>query len=118
MFAGSNVLHRTGTPYVRVIHPSSILHTSVADLDPNPDPDPSDPYVFAPPGSGSISQMYGSGSGSLYYQAKMVRKTLIPIVCDFFLTFYLLKIMKMYLHKVISRKTFEKISFCWCLEGQ
>jgi hypothetical protein len=27
--------------------------TSVADPDPNPDP--SDPYVFGPPGSGSIS---------------------------------------------------------------
>jgi hypothetical protein len=44
------------------------------------DPDPSDPYVFRPPGSGSISQRYGSGSGSgyFYHQAKTVRKTLIP----------------------------------------
>ncbi len=31
----------------------------------------------------------GSGSGSLYYQAKMVRKTLVPSVIDFFITFYL-----------------------------
>jgi hypothetical protein len=42
------------------------------------DPNPSDPYVFGPPGSGSISQKYGSGSGSFYHQAKIVRKTLIP----------------------------------------
>ncbi len=28
------------------------------------DPDPQDPHVFEPPGSGSISQMYGSGSFS------------------------------------------------------
>ncbi len=26
------------------------------------DPDPQDPHVFGPPGSGSISQRYGSGS--------------------------------------------------------
>ncbi len=25
-----------------------------------PDPDPQDPHVFGPPGTGSISQMYGS----------------------------------------------------------
>ncbi len=35
----------------------------------NPDQDPSDPYVCGPP---------GSGSGSFYHQAKIVRKTLIP----------------------------------------
>jgi hypothetical protein len=37
-----------------------------------------DPDVFGPPGSGSISQRYGSGS--FYHQAKIVRKTLIPTV--------------------------------------
>jgi hypothetical protein len=32
-----------------------------------------DPYVFGPSGSGSgsVSQMYGSSSGSLYHQAKI-----------------------------------------------
>jgi hypothetical protein len=35
------------------------------------DPNPSDPYVFGPP---------GSGSGSFYQQAKIVRKSLIPTV--------------------------------------
>jgi hypothetical protein len=40
---------------------------SVADPDPNPDP--SDPYVFAPPGSGSFC-----------HQAKILRKALIPTV--------------------------------------
>ncbi len=34
------------------------------------DPDPQDPYVFGPPGSGSISKW--PGSGSFYYQAKIV----------------------------------------------
>ncbi len=53
---------------------------SVADPDPNPDPDPPDQNVFGPPGSGSISQRYGSGSGSFYYHAKIVRKTLIPTI--------------------------------------
>jgi hypothetical protein len=49
-------------------------------------PDPPDPHVFGPPGSGSgsISQMYGSGScsgsGSFYHHAKIVRKTLIPTI--------------------------------------
>ncbi len=41
------------------------------------DPDPSDLYVFGPP---------GSGFGSFYYQAKI-------LFCDFFLTFYLRKLM-------------------------
>jgi hypothetical protein len=45
-----------------------------------------DPHVFGPPGSGAISQTqrYGSGSGSIYHQAKVVRKTLIPTICDSF----------------------------------
>jgi hypothetical protein len=46
---------------------------------------------FRPPGPGSISKRYRSctGSGSFYNQAKIVRKTLIPTDCDFFMTFYL-----------------------------
>ncbi len=43
-----------------------------------PDPDPPDPHAFGSLGSGSINQIYGSGS--LYYHAKLVRKTLIPTV--------------------------------------
>ncbi len=41
-------------------------------------PDPPDPRVFGPPGSGSISQRYGSGSGpgSFYHHAKIIRKNL------------------------------------------
>jgi hypothetical protein len=34
-----------------------------------PDSDPPDPHVFGPPGSGSTSQSYGSGS--FYLQAKI-----------------------------------------------
>ncbi len=51
---------------------STIPETSV------PDSDPPDSDVFGPPGSGSISQRYGSGS--FYRQAKLVRKNLIPTV--------------------------------------
>ncbi len=37
-----------------------------------------DPHVFGPPGSGSTSQRYGSGS--FYHNAKIVRKTLIATI--------------------------------------
>jgi hypothetical protein len=50
----------------------SLHNSSVAD------PDLSDPYGVGPPGSGSVSQRYGSGSGFFYQQCKIVRKTLIP----------------------------------------
>ncbi len=60
--------------------PLPISHTcdcSVADRDPHS-------YVFEPPGSasGSVRNKYGSGSGSgsFYPQAKIVRKTLISSV--------------------------------------
>jgi hypothetical protein len=49
-----------------------IVCSSVAD------PDPPDPHVFGPPGSGSTSQRYGSGS--FYNHAKIVRKALIPTI--------------------------------------
>ncbi len=53
---------------------------------PDPDPDPPDPHVLGP--SRSTSQRYksgsGSGSGSFYHNAKIVRKTLIPIILLFF----------------------------------
>ncbi len=41
-----------------------------------------DPHVFGPSGLGSTNQMYvsGSGSGSFYHHAKIVRKTLIPTI--------------------------------------
>jgi hypothetical protein len=48
-------------------HTLCIVDGSVAD--PNP-------YDFRPPGS--ISQRYGSVSGSFCHQAKQVRKALIP----------------------------------------
>ncbi len=93
-------------------------NSSVADPDPNTDPDPPDPHVFGPPGSGSgsISQRNGSGSGSgsvsFYHQAKKVRKTLIPTALGRLFDFLSLKMMYMYLQKVISKKkTFLKISF-------
>jgi hypothetical protein len=42
------------------------------------------PYAFGPPGSGSISQRYGSGS--FYHQEKTVRKTLISTVFGLLVT--------------------------------
>ncbi len=62
-----------------------IRNTSVAD------PDPPDPHVFGPPGSGSTSKRYGSGSGSFCHHAKIVTKTLIPTILWLFLTFLSLK---------------------------
>ncbi len=66
--AGCQPMFITGGTYFCKLSPS------VAD------PDPQDPYVIGPPGSGSISARYGSGSGSFYIQAKKVSKTLIPTV--------------------------------------
>ncbi len=51
-----------------------------------------DPYVFEPPGSGSVSQRYGSGSGSrswsFYHKANIVKPWFL-LFCEFFRTFYL-----------------------------
>ncbi len=46
---------------------------------------------FGPPGSGSVSKRYGSGSGSGYHQAKILRKTLIRTVLWFLYGFLSLK---------------------------
>ncbi len=54
-----------------------------------PNPDPPDPHASGSPGSGSINQRYGSGS--FYYHAKIVRKTLIPTVLWPLLDFFSLK---------------------------
>ncbi len=67
---------------------TGLQKSSVADPDPNPEP-----HVFGPPGSGSTGQRYGSGSRLFYHHAKIVRKTLIPTILWFFLTFYLWKMM-------------------------
>jgi hypothetical protein len=60
----------------------------VADPNLNPDLDLTDPYVFGPPGSASLSKMYGSSSGSFYYQAKIVKKPRFLLYCVL-LIFYL-----------------------------
>jgi hypothetical protein len=46
--------------------PRGTVNSSVGD------PDPQDPHVFGPPGSGSISQRYGSGSGSFFFLIKVL----------------------------------------------
>jgi hypothetical protein len=83
------------------------------------DPYPPDSHVFGPPGSGSgsVSQRYGSGSGSgsFNHQAKKIRKTLIPTALPLLFEFLSLKMMHMYLQKVISKKLFKKLVFCWHL---
>ncbi len=80
------------------------------------DPDPSDPYVFGPPGSGSISR---HGSGSFYHPEKIVRNTLIPTVLRLLFDFLSLK-NDVYVpsKKVIGGKLLIKLLFCWRLEGQ
>jgi|LakMenE01Jun11ns_1017448.scaffolds.fasta_scaffold8607414_1 hypothetical protein len=76
---------KIATSILKLVWQNSNKYTQVSSVadpdpnpDPNPDPDPLDPHVFGPPGSGSISQRYGSGS--FYNHAKIVRKTLIPII--------------------------------------
>jgi hypothetical protein len=71
---GSEKFHRIYDRIDYYVVPYAV--SSVLD----PDPNPPDPNVFGPPGSGSISQRCGSGSGSFYHQAKIVRKTLILTV--------------------------------------
>ncbi len=80
------------------------LTINVADLDPNPDPDP---HVFGPCGSGSGSTSQRYGSGSFYYKAKIVKKTLISTVL--WRLFDLLP-LKNYV-KVPSKSNVEKIFF-------
>jgi hypothetical protein len=74
-----------GSPFVDCLDldPLTSLFSDPEHFSSVADPEP-DPYVFGPPGSGSISTT--SGSGSIYLQAKIVRKALF---CDFFMTFYL-----------------------------
>jgi hypothetical protein len=67
-----------------ILHPkiiTGLLKNSVVDPD---------PYVLWPPGSafGSVSHKYGSGSGSFHHQAKIVKKPLFLLLCDFFMTLY------------------------------
>ncbi len=74
--------HRRGHPH-RFIFSTAVLRIRIRRI-----------HVFGPPGSGFISQRYGSGS--FFHQAKIVRKTLIPTVSWLHYDF----------QKVISKKTF------------
>ncbi len=73
-----------------------------------------DPYGFGPPESGSwsISTRYGSGSGagSFYHQAKIVRKTLNPTVLWLLQDFLSLKNDVNVTSKSNNKKTLTK--FC------
>jgi hypothetical protein len=51
----------TWTQIIKVLRIRTIKNGDSSVADPNPDPDP---HVFGPPGSGSIIQRYGFGSGS------------------------------------------------------
>ncbi len=64
-------------------------------------------HTFRPPESGYISQRYGSesgtGSGSFYHQAKIVRKHWFLLFCDFCVIFIFEKLV--YLQKSNKQKT-------------
>jgi hypothetical protein len=55
---GSGSCSGSGSEFLLNLIRQSAFVSSVAD----PNPDPPDPYVIGPPGSGAISQRYGSGS--------------------------------------------------------
>jgi hypothetical protein len=59
--------------YLSVLYRNQVIfYEKCGPLDCVADPDPSDPYVFEPPGSGSVRQRYGSGS--FYHQVKIGSK--------------------------------------------
>jgi hypothetical protein len=86
---------------------------------PDPDPVDPDPHVFGPPGSGSGSTSQRYGFRSFYHQAKRVRKTLIPTVCDLFWTFFFENDVNVP-SKSNKQKNILKIRIviCWRLKGQ
>jgi hypothetical protein len=79
------------------------LSPSVADTSPSPCLQIR--MVFGPRGSGSISTMYGAGYGSFYNQAKIVKKTLIPI---FVLLLYDFLSLKNCITNVASKSKMKK----------
>ncbi len=92
---------------------------SVPDPNSDPDPDPPDPRVFWPSGSGCTNRRYGSGSGSFYHHAKIIRKILNPSILWLFLTFLSLKNNVNVPPKSITgrKNCVKKLVFCWHLEG-
>jgi hypothetical protein len=50
--------------FLKILFLEELLGQLISVGDPDPKPDPQDPHDFGPPGSGSISQRYGSGSGA------------------------------------------------------
>jgi hypothetical protein len=73
-----NTIKETRCSKAPLIHYCTLSTPETNVTDPDPNPDPPDPHVFGPPGSGSTSQRYGSGS--FYHHAKIVRKTLVPTI--------------------------------------
>ncbi len=79
-------------------------------------PDPPDPRVFWPPGSGSTSQRYGSGSGSgsFYHHVKIIRN----LESNYFMTLFDFLSLKNNVNipsksnKILKRKLFM---FCFVL---
>jgi hypothetical protein len=79
MRRASGCTWRSPSLHATRIEPETRVQMKSSVADPDPNPGPPDPHVFGPPGSGSISQRYGSGFGfgSFYHQAKIIKKTLI-----------------------------------------
>jgi hypothetical protein len=82
-----------------------------------PDPNPPDPHVFWPPGSGSASQRYGSGS--FYHHAKIVKKNLESYYFVTLFDFLSLKNNITVPSKSNKEKNcVKKLALCWHLGDQ
>jgi hypothetical protein len=74
-----------------------------------------DPLVFGPPGSGSVTLRYGTGSGFFYHEEKLSRKNLgFYTVLLLLYDFLSLKVNVPSEYK--AKKFRKKLIFCWHLE--
>jgi hypothetical protein len=72
-----NVISSSGSDFLTSYDSDSASGSTSQKVTVPPDPVPVPQHcVFEPPGSGSVSQRYESGS--FYHQANIVRKTLTP----------------------------------------
>ncbi len=88
--------------FFSVADPDPRIHMFLGLLDPDPNP--------------LVRNMDPDSDPSIIKQ-KQWEKPWFLLFCDFVFTFYLWKMMLLYLQKVPSRKTCKELLFCWRLEG-